>query len=268
MIEELIPVVLKFNDVAANANVNFTFTTAGAIWSLGANSGDSLGFSYSVLNADDSAQSCIRKIEFNNSVLAITTSSAAPALSTFTVTLFLRVLPGVDFLQGYCTLNNEAWVQASFGTQRAVQWRNGRISAVLREVETQFRRILFAVKGAHPGSKIALEVTTKKGLGEVNLCLGPDFSEASGVCLLPAGTPMPLASLSYAFNTIAFETTASAASSNTTMDFSLQAYIVWQPADLHYIYLKADCDSSVSVYAQVGNRQPQVVSQTSTLFTL
>lgn len=268
MIDELIPVVLKFNDVAANANVNFTFTTAGASWSLGAYSGDSLGFSYSVLNATDSVQSCIRHIEFNNSVLAITTASAALPLNTFTLTLFLRVVPGVDYLQGYCTLNSEAWVQASFGNQRAVQWRNGRISAVLREVEPQYRRILFAVTNAKPGSKIALKVSTKKGLGKVNLCLGPDFSDASGVCLQPAGASMPLASLSYAYDTIAFETGAHTGSGTDTLDFSLQAYIIWEPADLHYVYLEADCDSSVSVYAQVGNRQPQVVSQTSTLFTL
>lgn len=268
MTDPLIPVVLKFNDVAANANLNFTFTTAGAHWSLGAHSGDSLGFSYSVLNADDSARSCIRKIEFNNSVLSIITASDAPALNTFTVTLFLKVQDGVDFLQGYCTLNNEAWVQASFGTQRAVQWRNGRISAVLREVESHFRRLLFVVKGAHPGNKIVLSVGTKKGLGEVNLCLGPDFSDAAGVCLTPAGAPMPLASLSYGHNTIAFETAATAGSTQAPMDFSLQAYIVWQPVDLHYIYIQADCDSAISVYALVGNRQPQVVSQTSTLFTL
>jgi hypothetical protein len=268
MSDELIPVVLKFNNVAANANINFTFTTTGATWCLGADSGDSLGFSYGVLNAEDAPVSCIRKIEFNNSVLAITTSEAAPALNTFTLTLFLKLAQGVDFLQGYCTLNNEAWVKASFGSQRAVLWRNGRISAVLREGEPQYRRILFSFKGAHPGAKIALEVSTKKGLGEVNLCLGPDFSEAAGIGLSPAGSGLPLASLSYTSNSIIVETLASAQANGASMDFALQAYIIWEPPSLDYIYLKADCDSEISVYGQVGNRQPQSISQTFTLFTL
>lgn len=267
MIPELIPVVLKFNNVAANSNINFTFTTVGASWCLGANSGDSLGFAFNVMTDSSNAQSCIQSIEFNNSVLAIRTAATGQSLNSFILTLFLRVKEGVDYLQGYCTLNNEAIVLASFGTQRAVQWRNGRISAVLREPESKFRRIFFAIKGAKPGNRISLQVSTKKGLGKVNWSLGPEFSEASGIQVASAAGVVPLASMSYGCDRLVFETTQSDWTGDT-MDFFLQTYVVWEPLDLNYIYLKADCNSSISLYAQVGNRQPQIVSQTDTLFTL
>jgi hypothetical protein len=182
------------------------------------------------------------------------------------VTLFLRVQAGVDFLQGYCTLNNEASVFAFFGAQRAVEWRNGRISAVLPKREHNSRRIYVTVQGARPGNRIALEVSAKKELGSVRWCLGPDFSEAEGILLTSASSFLPLNSMSYGNSQIVFETAASSAVQ--TLDFLLLANITWLPQALPYIYLKANCDSHVRMHAYVGNHQPQLISQTYTVFML
>src|SRR5579863_4586964 len=69
----LIPVTMQFSNIAPNSNLNFTFTTGGACWSLGARSGDSVGFSYNVTPESNGSQSIIQAIEFNNAVLSIHT---------------------------------------------------------------------------------------------------------------------------------------------------------------------------------------------------
>ncbi len=267
MNRELLPVVLKFNNVAPNSNINFTFTTAGAHWSLGARSGDSMGFSVLAEQTGSSFESAIQAIEFNSQMLSIRTANDYSDLASFTLTLSLHVDHGVDYLQGYCTLNNEASVLAYFGAQRANEWRNGRISAVLRNPSKQYRAVVISVQGALAGDRIALEVSTKKGLGNVYWCLGPEFSESGGIRLAGLSGSMPLTQMSYGNSLISFETAKSQTSSEG-VEFVMLAYIGWNPHDLPYVYLKASSADYVSLYAHVGNRQPQVVSQTYTVFTL
>ena len=270
MNDELIPVVLRFKNIAADSNINFTFTTQGASWCLGSTSGDSLGFSYNVINSNRSSRvtgSCIREIEFNNAILTISTAKTGHDLYSFTLTMFLKVIEGTDFLQGYCTLNNEAQVMVNFGNKKAVEWRNGRISAVLRKSNAQYRAIFLTVSGARPGNKIVLVVDTKKGLGKVNWSLGPTFSEATGVRLQSNQGELSVSCLSYGNDRIVFETSTEN-TNQQSFDFSLVAYVTWQPDDLEFIYFKLISNDDITVNAQVGVRQPQLVSRTSTLFTI
>lgn len=262
-----LPVVLIFKNIAADSNINFTFTTAGTEWSLGARSGDSMGFTVVAEQNGGQRQSCIRSVEFSGGLLAIRTASGGAALNAFTMTLFLRVAPGVDYLQGYCTLNNEASVMAFFGSQRAMEWRNGRISAVLRDPDANARSVIVSVQNAYPGDRIALELSTKKGLGLATWCLGPGGEESGGIRLAGAQPSVPLKFFAYGTRVLEFETSQSA-DAGATLDFFMQAYLSWQPHDLPYIYLKATCDPNVSLFAHIGNRQPQLVSQTFTVFTL
>jgi hypothetical protein len=272
----LLPVTLQFTHVAPNSNLNFTFTTAGVAWSLGARSGDSVGFSYNVAVSSAETESCIRKIEFNDSVLSISTGEmtqgAQQGGNPFTLTLFLAVHPGVDYLQGYCTLNTEAIVMATFGAQAPVQWRNGRISAVLMQYGGgRYRPVSFTVKGARPGNKIEVIVSAKRGLGKVNWSLGPDLSETGGIGVASQQGKIPLSSLSYGNDTLSFITISpegGSYSADEGLEFYVNAYVTWVPEDLHYIYLRTTCDSDITILAQVHNRQPQVVSQTDTVFTL
>ncbi|MGV2287329.1 hypothetical protein AAHK20_01325 [Trinickia sp. YCB016] len=272
----LIPVTMQFSNIAANSNLNFTFTTGGASWSLGARSGDSVGFSYNVTPASAESQSIIQAVEFNNAVLSIRTGnsnqSSGTANNAFTLTLFLQVRQGIDYVQGYCTLNNEAVVMVSFGSLAPVQWRNGRISAVLLAPHRNFRPVSFTIKGAQAGNRIDLVVSTKRGLGLVNWSLGTDFSDTNGVLLASQQGQIPLASMSYSGNTLSFVTQSASGNSggngNGTLDFYMNAYITWVPEDLNYVYLRASCADEVSILAQVNNRQPQIVSQADTVFTL
>ena len=272
----LIPVTMQFSNIAPNSNLNFTFTTGGASWSLGARSGDSVGFSYNVTPESNGSQSIIQAIEFNNAVLSIRTGggnqSSGSADNAFTLTLFLQLRPGIDYVQGYCTLNNEAVVMVSFGSLAPVQWRNGRISAVLLAPHSNFRPVSFTIKGAPAGNRIDLVVSTKRGLGRVNWSLGADFSDSNGVLLASQQGRIPLASMSYSGNTLTFVTQSDAGNSGGnatgTLDFYMNAYITWLPEDLNYVYLRANCSDDVSILAQVNNRQPQIVSQSDTVFTL
>jgi len=84
---------------------------------------------------------------------------------------------------------------------------------------------------------------------------------------------IPLASMSYGVNTLSFITSVladntSSASASNPLEFYLNAYIVYAASDLNYVYLKTTCNSDIMVYAQIGNRQPQIVSQSDTVFTL
>ena len=270
MSQELLPVVLRFNNIAANSNVNFTFTTKGVSWSLGAQSGDSMGFTMTSDSPGGQVQSSIQNIEFTDDMLAMYTGTGAAALSSYTLTLFLLVNDGVDYLQGYCTLNEEASVMVYFGSQRAVEWRNGRISAVLGRMNSAYRSVLLSVFGAKANNRISLDLSTHEQMGLVHWCLGPDSSESSGIMLASANGALPLSSVSYSDHHLVFQLASgsNSASATSSIDFILMAYISWELPDLPYIYLKADCDSNVSIYAQVGNRQPQLVSQTNTVLTL
>lgn len=264
----VIPVVLQFSDVAANSSLNFTFTTPGVRWSLGQRIGDSLGFSYNVLpDGVYSTTPCLQGVSFNDAVLALNTSSIAPSLSSFTLTLFLDVDPDTTFLQGYCTLNNEAVVLAYLGNERPVQWRNGRISAVIQTPATDYRSVLFTISGLKPGKQIDIGVETDPRHGKVTWALGPSARDSLGVSLSSSsGNSIPLSLLSYTSKQILMQT--STASDSIATDVVMLAYVSWWPEKLPFIYLKVAGDSDISVYAQVGTRQPQWVSSAFTLFTL
>lgn len=267
MSDELLPVVMRFSNIAPNSNINFTITTSGVAWSLGARSGDSMGLTMNAEYESNQWRSSIQHLEFAEGMLALRTANDGGSNSSFVVTMFVRVTPGVDYLQGYCTLNNEASVLVYFGAQRAVEWRNGRISAVLRSIENKFRSVLITAQGASPGDRIALQVTTKTGLGAVQWSLGESYAESEGILLTGANAPLPLTSFFYTGSNIMFDIARENAG-NQSLDFLMLAYVTWEPIDLPYIYLKATCDRNVSMYAHVGNRQPQLVSQTYTVFTL
>lgn len=268
MHRNVIPVVLQFNDVAANSNLNFTFTTPGVRWSLGMRMGDSLGFSYNVLpDGVYGTTPCLLAVSFNDDVLALRTSSIAPALSSFTLTLFLDVEPDTPFLQGYCTLNNEAVVLAYLGQERPAQWRNGRISAVIQRPALDYRSVLFTISGLKPSKQVDITVDTDAGRGKVKWALGPKNGEALGMSLAtPGGASVPISVLSCTSRQIVMQTSESGGGNVT--DVVMQAYVSWHPEGLPYIYLKATSDPDVLVYAQVGMRQPQWVSPAYTLFTL
>ncbi|TNC97871.1 MAG: hypothetical protein FD119_859 [Stygiobacter sp.] len=268
---QLIPVVLLFNNVAANSNLTISFSSPGIMWCLGVDSGDSLGFSYDVIpDAPNTTSNCIQAISFNDNLLSVRTSASGPASNDFTLTLQLMVDADVKFIQGDCSLNNDAVVLAYFGNGSPMQWRNGRISAVLPPQILNNRGVLFTVKGAKPGAQVVIELGAPEG--EVEWTLGPDFSEALGVTLYSDdGSALPLSTLSYGNRRILVRTSTTGSG---TQDFSMVAFITWRPTpplqfrDMRYIYLKTQCDPSVTVYAQVGNTQPQFVSPTNTLFVL
>lgn len=263
----MIPVVLQFENVASNSNVNFAFTTPGVRWSLGTRIGDSLGFSYN-LSPDGiySTTPCLQSVMFNDDLLALRTSSIAPTTNNFTLTLFLDVEPGTSFLQGYCTLNSQAVVLAYLGNERPVQWRNGRISAVIQQPLPGSRSVLFTVNGLTANKRVEISVDTDPRSGKVAWTLGQKGSNALGMSLSSSsGNTVPVSALSCTDKQIMLQT---GGGNNNVSDLVMLAYVTWQPEDLPYIYLRVNGDPDISVYAQVGRRQPQWVSQAYTLFTL
>lgn len=268
MHSEQIPVLLEFIDVTANSALSINITTPGVTWSLGCRFGDTLGLSYNVVPDDVAdAQSCIQKLTFNDNLLSIRTSAEGAALNSFTLSLFLQRDLTIDSLMGYCSLNNEATVRVYFGNELPMIWRNGRISAVLQTPAVFFRQVLFTVKGARPGNRIGIRLSTRPDLGDVAWTLGPSFSETQGVRFTATGGgSIPVTALSYTRSKIKIVTATTRDDSDR--EVCILAYVSWMPESLQMIYLKSESSENVEVYAQVSNRQPQYLSPTFTLFTL
>lgn len=266
-LQNAIPVVLQFSNVAANSYLSITLTTPHVRWSMGQRIGDSLGFSYNIVAQDVYGNvPLLQGISFNGGILEVRTSSTAPPLNSFTLTLFLELDPGVSYLQGYCTLNNEAMVQAYLGSEQPTQWYNGRISAVLPRLFPNCRSVLFTISGLKPGINLVIDVAPGVPDGSVSWTLGPEFAQSLGVILSSTGGSVPLSVLSYTSRQIVMQT--SSGQGGTLADVVMNAYVSWQPNDLACIYLKAVTDAAVSICAQVGTRQPQWISPTYSVFTL
>lgn len=263
-----VPVVLQFQNVAANSGINITFETPGVRWSLGRRLGDSMGFSYNVTSdTSGTGTPILRGVSFNDSVLELRTSAVAPASNNFTFTLFLEAEEGTTSLQGYCTINNEATVLASFGDGLPALWRNGRISASFRHGALRYHTVLLNIRGLGPNRQLNILVDSDQA-SEVCWALGPHRQGANGLTLRSqASGPVQLSSWSMTPREIRLSTSEGTGSTSTNL--ALQTYVACaERADPRRVYLKAIGDTDISVVAQIGTRQPQWVGPAYTLFTL
>jgi hypothetical protein len=263
-----VPVVLQFQNVAANSGINITFETPGVRWSLGRRLGDSMGFSYNVTSdAGGAGAPILRAVSFNDSVLELRTSAVAPALNNFTFTLFVEVEEGTTSVQGYCTINNEATVLASFGDGLAAMWRNGRISAGFRHDALRYHAVLLNIRGLGPGRQLNIVVDSDQR-SDVCWALGPYRQGTSGLTLRsPASGPVQLASWAMTPREIRLRTGDGAGSTSTNL--ALHTYVACaERSDSRRVYLKTVGDTDIAVVAQIGTRQPQWVGSAYTLFTL
>jgi len=261
----LIPVVLQFQNVAANSGINITFETPGVRWSLGRRLGDSMGFSYNVTSDTSGTGSPIlRSVSFNDSVLELTTSAIAPASSNFTFTLFVEVEEGTTFVQGYSTINNEANILAFFGDGPPALWRNGRISTSFHHESQRFHTVLLNIRNLRPGRQLDILVDSERD-ANVRWSLGPLQRGANGIMVSnqTAGA-VQLASWAMTSSEIRLRT----GDTGSSTDLALSTYVSYGDTDPRRLFLKTVGDADISVLAQVGTRQPQWVGSAYTLFTL
>ena len=265
-----VPVVLQFQNVAANSGINITFETPGVRWSLGHRLGDSMGFSYNITSdASGTGAPILSAVSFNDSVLQIRTSTIAPALSSFTLTLFVDAEVDMTSLQGYCTINTEATIMASFGDGLPALWRNGRISASFRREPRRYHTVLLSIRGLQPSRQLDIVVESDKD-ARVIWALGPHRRGTNGVSVRsPGNGTVPLASWSLTPREISLRTSdAGTGGAGATSELSLRTYVSYEQAGSRRFYLKAIGDANISVLAQVGTRQPQWVGSGFTLFTV
>lgn len=261
----LIPVVLQFQNVAANNGINITFETPGVRWSLGRRLGDSMGFSYNVTSdASGTGVPILRSVSFNDSVLQLNTSAIAPASSNFTFTMFVEVEEGTTFVQGYCTINNEANILAFFSDGPPALWRNGRISASFHRESRRYHTVLLNIRNVRPGRQLDIVVDSDMD-ANVRWSLGPYRRGANGIMVSnQTSGAVQLASWSMTSSEIRLRT----GDSGTSTDLALRTYVSYGNADPRRLFLKTVGDTDIAVLAQVGTRQPQWVGPAYTLFTL
>ncbi|KQN26634.1 hypothetical protein ASE86_11210 [Sphingomonas sp. Leaf33] len=265
MDDDLIPVVLDFIGVAPDASLSIDITSPGLAWSLGRRSGAGLGASYNVVpDGLATNESCIQEWAFTDRSLMIRTAIDAAPRTSFTIGLFLRRHDLTDAFMGYCTLNDGASVRVRFGDQSPVEWRDGRISAALEPIAERSSRVMLTMRGVRPGAVIDIDLAARNG--EVAWTLGPTFADTQGMEVTSTGAGLPLSLFSCTPHRLKLVTQGS--NDTERRDVTVLAYVSWIPASLELIHLRADSSAGVDIYAQVGNRQPQFVSQTFTLFAL
>lgn len=268
----LIPVILEFYGVAKDANLSLTLTTNGASWALeGEGDGSSLGFSYNGLLLGEGTPSCITSIELTASVLEVRTSATATA-SAFTLTLMLDVQSEIESVQGYCTLNAGARVICQLGYDSPAVWRSGQFGAIIRHVPKDVRRVRFNLQRPPAGVPNVIDLMTEQAEpGSAYWCLNAGVSAPSGFILRTADrTLLPIRTFTVSNRKIVVITGAKA-----TSDVWIEAYLCRIPSapttdsnrpGLQRFHLRATCDESVAVIAQVGAQRPRYLAASYSCF--
>ena len=268
----LIPIVLEFSHVARNSSLSLTLEADGVAWSLGEGGEGGIGFSYNSLALEEVRTSCIHSIELTDSLLAIRTSPNGAADSSFTVALFLDVSPGVESLAGRCTLNSGASVLAHLGYDAPAPWISGSVSAILRPIPEDIRRVRFNIQQPSAGNPIRIELMTETGQpGIAHWCFGPeDNSAASFTVKMRNGTALPLRTLRVSDRMIEVFIDPEQVGESLD-DIFIEAYVRRVPAThdckvdlplqkLAHIHLKSTCGGETIVVAQIGAQRAQYLT--------
>jgi hypothetical protein len=274
----LIPLVLEFSHVAKDSNLSLVLSTGGVAWSFGEDSDGSSGFSYNALYPGETRPSCINRVEFTDSLLAVRTSSSAAADSSFTLALFVDVPPHVDSLQGHCTLNSGATVRAHLGYEEPATWISGPLSMIVPHIPKDIRRVRFNIQRPSATLPIQIELMTLASQpGFVHWCFGPDVRNSANFnAKTTDGTVLPLRSLNVSDRQIEVVMDPAMAG-RSIADILIEAYVQRVPLatreelDRHAkklddIYLKATCSSQAKVIAQVGTQRAQYLTTTHKRF--
>jgi hypothetical protein len=273
----LIPIVLEFSQVAKDTSLSLALTTKGVAWSLGDDDHDSMGFSYNALALGEVRPSCIQSIELTDSFLAMRTIANATS-DSFTLSLFVNVSPGIEFIEGYCTLNSEALVLAHVGYGSPAEWRNGPVSTTALPIPEDVRRIRFNIQRPPVGVATKIQLSTEgEQPGIAYWCLGaPECGGASVTVKAADGSPLALRTFSMSDRQIEIMI-GSVQAGKPTEDVLVEAYVrrvdvaSKRSVDdgmrkLDRINLKAICSAGTTVIAQVGTQRPQYLTNACKCF--
>lgn len=269
----IIPVVLQLSDVAQNYNLCLTLTTPGVVWSLGEGGDDYLGISFNSLTLGDKRKSSIQRLEFTGSTLAICTAPTAG--SDFTLTAFIDVPDNVEWLQGYCILNEKARVLARLGDLPPVEWQD-EINCVIPILLPDIHRATFTVRGVAQGQTIRIHLAGDGSPhGGARWCVAPLDNPDIGLTVKSSrdDVALPIGRFCLDEETIELTIVNPQKGSGQSADLIVEAYIqrigqcrYWPP--LANVRMKAECDEHVTVIARVGGHAPQYLAPASKLFAL
>lgn len=268
-----IPIVLRFSGIAKNYNLCFVLTTPQAVWSMGSGEGDCLGISYNMLTLDSKRMSCIQRIEYTGSILTICTGPVVGG--DCELTAFIEVPDGVDWLQGYCVLNEGARVLARLGDLDPVEWR-GEINCEIPILLPNIHRATFLVRGIVQGQSMRINLAND-GLTHtrVRWCAAVHRNSRIGLRLMSprGGDSLPVGTFRLDAENIDLIAANSQRGQNANTDLIVEAYIERSGEcrycpPIEHVRIKIECDDPVTATVQIGNRRPQYLAQAYKLFML
>jgi hypothetical protein len=273
---DILPVSLEFVNLEPGFNAKIVLQTPGVEWSIGGVVDDQqgLGFSCNATVPGEFQSADIKNVELTRSTISIATGTA----SSFTLTAALCISSGVQMINGYCTINNEARVYMRFGAGPLLAWRQGIVSANLPTNDPQLRLVNLSVSGLTPSCLVVIEIADWNA-GAARWTLGAHardrfvspFSVASS-----DRQPLNVAELSMKQRAIRLRAGAEDfAGSNITGDLLIDAYIERLPVSAgsqsilaEKVDLVAFCNEDITVIARMPGKRPQYLTNAPRTFSL
>lgn len=130
--------------------------------------------------------------------------------------------------------------------------------------ETVYQQVQLQITNAQPGQNIWIDL--QKVNETVAWSTGPAFDGSGGINIVVPGSSSALPLNSFIINAFSVKvSTVSAGGGGGALSFNVTLYLVAQPG-IQSFSLRSLSDPGVTVQAQVGFAQPQVVNQTFSQF--
>lgn len=273
----LIPLTLEFSQVEPNFCAEIRLETPGAVWAIDSDAGDTdIGFSCNDTIASRTQPVSVQSIEVTKSILSVHTGTGTSG-APLNLTAVLSVPADLESFNGYCTLNDDARVNARFGGGRVNEWRAGHIAGDLPGVSENLQFISLAIGGWTGAQSVAIDLT---GCGEESIqwALDPGMRSSTPFKIYSSsGRVVPVGSLSFTPRTISLFgcTNGGGMVSNAIDDLRIEAYIehsivtglngLTKPRQFK---LGVRCDPDITVVAQMPGQYPQYLTSGYKTFSL
>ena len=268
----ILPIILEFKGCTSDANIGVILNTPGVTWSMGDASDGSVGFSLNAMALGTNRAAPIESIEMGESELAIRTAKDASA-DSFVLNAHLRVVGGVQQVEGYCTLNDSAEIRIFIPNHQNFEWRRGHNAMLLPLLHDGYRTARIVLRGLKPNRKVRLELDAEPlSTAKLRWSLGTQLFTGAGFGLRTSdGSALNLASFVVEEKTVELlcdESFVSSSNREVMMELWVEYVASGESNRLDRLLLKMESSADVVAIAQIGNGCPQYVTSSFIPFPL
>ncbi|TAM54772.1 MAG: hypothetical protein EPN57_04535 [Paraburkholderia sp.] len=272
----LIPVTFELTGVADSFRAEIKIETSGAEWTLSGLGGDAdLGFSCNETISSEARAVSIQTVEVTKTRVSIVTGYGVSA-TPITLTTVLLAPPGLESIEGTCTLNAGARVYVRFGSGPVIEWEPGRNTGYLPGAMSNLQFIRLAIGGWAPGRSVSIELAGSEK-ESFQWAMGQGAKGTAPFSISAAnGSAVQVGSIAFLPKKILLCSCGGAGNiANEINDLIIEAYI--ERIDLAKdsgraptgrIGLSASCDADIAVIVQIPGQYPQRLTSEPRMFHL